>query len=397
MRKLPVKTHGIPLRGVQRVISLALLANEWESGLQFMVLVDSIGDAGILEQLVDGGLKNIVVCVPYHLDWHSHIMPTVACDTRALELHDVVVLNLEKQELLVVYRNSDMHHAIQLTNRCNSFCLMCSQPPTTHDDQWLIDEALLVAAHINDSPSAIGLSGGEPLLLGPRLREVIDAYATRLPSTRIEILTNGRLLADEVLATHLLTGISDKVSWLVPLYGHADFLHDFVVQSVGAFEQTIGGLLTLQSYGQAIQLRIVLIEPTLRVLPELCRFIGRNLPFVREVALMGCEPIGFALANRDACKTDLADWHAELIEAANALRRANVPYIFMNTPLCALPQSLWAHAHQSISDWKRSFREECSICVVKTNCSGLFSWHNHNWTPTVIKAIDGKACNEEVH
>lgn len=393
MRKLPIAINRAMTRNVQRVITLSAFINEWEPTLNFLVKLESLQEAEHLEKMVDvGHLTNVSACMSDSLNWHSTIFPTISCDTTLLEPHDVVILNPKKHELTVLYRNSDMHHAIQLTNRCNSYCLMCSQPPTAYDDQWMAEEAFQVAAHINDSPSSIGLSGGEPLLLGANLRKIIDVFTIKFPETNIDVLTNGRLLSDNAIATQLLTGINENVSWLVPLYGHADFLHDFVVQSLGAFEQTIGGLLELQSYEQPIQLRIVLIEPTLRVLPELCRFIGRNLPFVREVALMGCEPIGFALANRTTCEVDLNDWHQNLIEATNALRRASVPFIFMNTPFCALPNSLWQHAHQSISDWKRTFAGECSTCSMKPSCSGLFSWHSSGWSPAKIKAIEKEIC-----
>lgn len=203
------------------------------------------------------------------------------------------------------------------------------------------------------------------------------------------MLTNGRLLASRDVAQDLLEDLALDVTWLVPLYGHADFVHDFVVQSVGAFEETITGLLTLQERRQPIQLRVVLVEPVLRVLPELCRFIARNLPFVREVALMACEPIGFALANRDQCEVDLHDWTEALEGSARVLRRHRIPYIFMNMPLCSLPRNLWADAHKSISDWKNVYADECQRCAVREQCSGLFAWHERGWKPTKIRAIEG--------
>jgi His-Xaa-Ser system radical SAM maturase HxsC len=177
------------------------------------------------------------------------------------------------------------------------------------------------------------------------------------------------------------------VTWLVPLYGHADFLHDFVVQSYGAFDQTIAGLLALREQEQPVQLRVVLIEPVLAALPELCRFIGRNLPFVREVALMACEPIGFALANRERCEVDLLDWSETLERSARELQRHRVPFLFMNTPLCSIPSSLWPYAHKSISDWKNVYADECVRCTVKAACSGLFAWHETGWKPTKIRAV----------
>nr|WP_298412400.1 His-Xaa-Ser system radical SAM maturase HxsC [uncultured Halomonas sp.] len=271
----------------------------------------------------------------------------------------------------------------------NSNCLMCSQPPTPHDDSWLIDEAYQIATHMRTSPELLGFSGGEPLLLGKRLREVFETFIRQHPATELDILTNGRLLADDTFADQLLSGLNKRISWMVPLYGHADFLHDFVVQKHGAFEETITGLLNLHERRQAIQLRTVLIRPVLESLPSFCEFIGKNLPFVREVSLMACEPVGFALANRELSDLDLRDWQNELVTSIRTLERAQINVILMNTPLCALPSELWKYAHKSISDWKRKFEPECSTCSVKDDCSGIFSWYNKRKQAMQVQRIEG--------
>lgn len=265
---------------------------------------------------------------------------------------------------------------------------MCSQPPTRHDDSWLVSEALDVIRHICISPPVLGLSGGEPLLLGSGLRRILDALNLAHPTTRIEVLTNGRLFSNAALANSILGGLQANVYWLVPLYGHVDFYHDFVVQSHGAFEQTISGLLTLQDYQQSVQLRVVLVKAVLESLEELSEFIGRNLPFVSEVALMACEPIGFALANREQCELDLGDWELTLVQSSKLLKRYGIPHLFMNAPLCALPNSLWPLAHKSISDWKNVYAVECTKCSVRDLCAGLFSWHETGWKPARIRAIE---------
>jgi His-Xaa-Ser system radical SAM maturase HxsC len=387
MRSLRATLNHIDARQVCRVIALDTLANEWQFDLRFLVPIVSTEQYAELQRLHYAGLRNVIACVGNDMEMGSIELPTVIIDLEHIQQDDVVALSPDRAELIVLYRSSDLHHAVQLTNRCNSNCLMCSQPPTKHNDDWLIEEACQIAAHLEGDPRSIGLTGGEPLLLGAGLRRVIDAFISRHPNVAIDVLTNGRLLSDRNLAASVLDGITGKISWLVPLYGHADFLHDFIVQSPGAFEETIDGLLTLQAYGQPIQLRIVLIEPVLQHLPELCRFIGRNLPFVREVALMGCEPIGFALANRSVCEVDLSAWHAQLQESAAALRRAQIPAVLMNAPFCALPRELWPLASNSISDWKRAFPAECETCTLKSNCSGLFAWYERGWRPTAIKPI----------
>lgn len=392
MRKLDASLHGITQRQICRVAPLGSLMQEWEPDLNFLVPTLDQNALRHLEKLKEAGLNNLVASIPDEFNFYPQNVPFIKGSYHQLETDDVVVL--APQVAHVLYRHSDQHHVLFLTNRCNSYCLMCSQPPTRHDDSWLIDEALQVIKHIKTSPAIMGISGGEPLLTGSGLRHVIDTFQTLHPHTHLEILSNGRLLSNPILAERLLQGLKGNVRWLVPLYGHADFAHDFVVQSPGAFEQTIAGLLSLQDFGQSVQLRIVLIEPVLKLLPGLCEFIARSLPFINQVAIMGCEPIGFALANRELCEIDLRDWHKEIIAGTTALRRGRIPYVLMNSPLCSLPKNLWSDAHRSISDWKQTYASECYKCAVKSSCSGLFAWHERGWKPTAIKAISKGVLHE---
>lgn len=356
---------------VRRVVDFEGFAAQWEPSLYFLVRVQSPEERRSIEDLQSTGLDNLAWVV-----------------SDQLEIGDIVVGRPFKGELIVLLRESDAHHALFLTNQCNSNCLMCSQPPTKEDDGWLVEEALEAIRHLNWHPRTIGLTGGEPLLLRAGLRRVLDAIGQRLPQTAVEVLTNGRLFADASVVVEVLPGLTTKVRWLVPLYGHANFLHDFVVQAPGAFDETIDGLLTLQEHKQEIQLRSVLISPVLEVLPELALFVARNFPFIREWALMGCEPIGFALANREACEVDLVAWNETLEQTRKVLRIYRIHHVWMNTPLCALPQPLWPQAKKSISDWKNVFAPECEGCAAKKNCCGLFAWHERGWKPAPLRTIE---------
>lgn len=355
---------------VWRVVDTDLLAAQWQADLQFLVQAPTSSQRNLVAQYQASGLSNV--------DWVT---------ATGLEAGDIVAAAPGRSEVTVLHRESDVHHSLQLTNRCNSYCLMCSQPPTPQDDTWMIQETLEAIRHLTVSPQVLGLSGGEPLLLGAHLRTVLNSVGSQHPGTRVELLTNGRLLAGVDQSRTLLKGLNTPVTWLVPLYGHADFLHDFVVQAPGAFEQTISGLLNLQHYRQPIQLRIVLIRPVLENLPALCTFIGRNLPFVKEVALMACEPIGFALANRELCEVDLLEWQETLQRAARQLTRHSLPFLFMNAPLCALPRALHPYAHRSISDWKHVYAPACETCQMKSSCSGFFAWHERGWKPSKVIQI----------
>src|SRR6185295_9185257 len=66
-----------------------------------------------------------------------------------------------------IFRPESSHNTIFTTDRCNSNCIMCSQPPKEVDDSHLIEENLKMLSLIQSSPEYMGVTGGEPTLLGP--------------------------------------------------------------------------------------------------------------------------------------------------------------------------------------------------------------------------------------
>ena len=63
------------------------------------------------------------------------------------------------------------------TARCNNNCIMCCQPPLNNDD---IDELFeknvqIIKSAPKDIP-IVGISGGEPTLLGDKLIDLINIY-----------------------------------------------------------------------------------------------------------------------------------------------------------------------------------------------------------------------------
>jgi Radical SAM superfamily len=263
VRTTRAKYYGVSQRTIARVVSVNDLHAVWQPRLSWVVRAGSADETSKLERLGAAGLSGLFMLTSDSENACGARLPTVVADAAAIEWNDVVAMTPDRQQLQVLYRESDSHHTVFLTNRCNSRCVMCSQPPTPADDSWLVEEAKQIAVHIRCAPDVLGFTGGEPLLLGDKLREVLQVFLATLESTTFDVLTNGRLLHDRALAKALLDGLPQRFCWMVPLYGHADFLHDEVVQAAGAFDQTIDGLLTLHSYSQRVQLRIVLFEPYL--------------------------------------------------------------------------------------------------------------------------------------
>lgn len=386
MRKVPgfgVGWHG---RHIGRVTEADALAATWQPGVTFFIRSGSKDLVSWCDERREAGLTNIFPIVS-DARFLKQNNSGVIDQFSLLQVGDVVSASSDSRFLQVLYRETDLHHTIFITNRCNSLCIMCSQPPTPQDDSWLIDEGRLIARHIRNPPAVFGFTGGEPLLAGRRLRQLLDEFLSIHRNSYLEVLTNGRLFSDHRLAAELVDGLEPRVSWMVPLYGHADFLHDFVVQTPGAFDETIDGLLELRSRNQRVQLRVVLIRPVLEHLSAIAEFICRNLCFVEDVALMACEPTGFARANRELTKIDYIEWQSEIAAAVKIFADMNIKVVLMNLPRCLLSKELWTYAAKSISDWKNVYAEECSFCVEKPNCCGLFASTAGGWLPGRLDPI----------
>lgn len=301
---------------------------------------------------------------------------------------DVVRLRPASSQVQVLFRRGANSNALFATERCNSLCLMCSQPPRDEDDAWRVRELLQLVALIDKDLVQLGVTGGEPTLLGEGLGLIIDACGRELPDTHLHILTNGRRFASPLLADLLAARAPGRVTWAVPLYSDTAPVHDHVVQAERAWSETIAGLVELARRRARVEIRVVLHKLTVPRLEALAAFVYRNLPFAEHVALMGLEPMGFARGNRDQLWIDPADYLTELRAAAFHLANRGMNVSIYNLPLCVLPRDLWRFARQSISDWKNVHAPECSGCIMKDSCAGFFLSAGADWRSRLVKPIE---------
>lgn len=300
---------------------------------------------------------------------------------------DVLELQPSVARAALRYRRSDNGNVLFATEQCNSYCLMCSQPPRMVDDLWRVEQLHALIELIDKDEPSIAISGGEPMLLGDRLVDVIAHCQTALPQTHVHVLSNGRLAGEGKYADQF-KGLQASLTWGIPLYGDAPMLHDYIVQRQGAFAQTLRGLYALEQAQQRIEIRIVLVKDVVQRLESITRFIYRNLPFVEHVALMGVEPIGFAKAHHQLLWMDPIDMCGALEGAVQFLHARNIAVSIYNFPLCTLPRALWTFSRQSISHWKQDYRPECEPCQVRQRCGGFFSWVTPDWLSRGIAPVD---------
>lgn len=271
-----------------------------------------------------------------------------------------------------IFRPESPHNTIFTTDRCNSNCIMCSQPPKDVDDSYLVEDNLRMISLIQDPPSYMGITGGEPTLLGLDLIRILEAARDKLPNTHIHMLTNGRLYKDRGFVCRIAEVNHPSFISAVPLYADVAGVHDYVVQARGAFDETMEGIYNAAEAGLAVEIRVVLHKKTIPRLNQLSEFIYLNIPFAVHVALMGMENMGYVKKNWEDLWIDPIEYMDTLGQAVRYLylRRMNVS--IYNLQLCLLPQSLWSFARKSISDFKNEYLDVCAPCLARDHCCGLF-------------------------
>ena len=307
----------------------------------------------------DGPIPTVVLDLPSSLDH--------------LSAGDLVAVSPDATRLTVLWKVSAQHNSLLLTEQCDNYCIMCSQPPKVRDDAWLYERAMRIVDLLPSATPEVGLTGGEPTLNQDALLRLLSRLRVVLPDTEVHLLSNGRAFAKPEFVQRYAAVDHPGLMVGIPLYAPESSLHDFVVQAVGAFDETIRGILNLASLRQRVELRVVIQRHNVAILASLAEFVARNLPFVEQVSLMGLEMTGFARSNYDDVWIDPADYQRELREATQILADSRVFVRIYNHQLCVLDRALWPFAVRSISDWKASYLEPCQSCAVIAQCGGVFT------------------------
>ena len=261
-----------------------------------------------------------------------------------------------------------------VTAQCNNRCIMCCQPPLAHDDiDALYEKNIHIIENAPEGIKVVGITGGEPTLLGDRLFSLIEQIRRRMPSAAIHILSNGRNFSDLEYTKKLKEVGGDNVFVGIPI--HSDYYkdHDSIAGVNGSFEETMHGLYNLNSVGIDIELRIVINAINFRRLANLSNYIFKNIPFVSCVAFMGMEHTGYAVSNEKTIWIEPIEYRPELAKAVKTLASWNIDVSVYNIPHCLLDNSIWDYAQKSISDWKTRYLSTCEKCTMKDKCCGLFS------------------------
>lgn len=367
-------------------------------GTSYNIEDDIVGRITFGKGNLFGRSNNILVCNDTNKPAFGYLATITACATfiskvkpycivnNISDFHegDIVVVN-KQGEIIFVYEINSHHNALMATERCNHRCIMCPQPPILQEKDKTPFNLRLISL-MNNNTQEIGITGGEPTLIGDNLFTLINQIKKELPKTAISILSNGVKFADKEYAIKLAKCRHQDLQIDIPLFSDIAEEHNRIV-GAKTFYKTVQGLYNLALFHLRIGLRIVVHKQTYKRLPQFADFIYHNFPFVAQVAFMQMETTGLAKENFEELWIDPYDYNRELREAVLLLAdRGMKPYIY-NAQLCVLPEDIRCYAQQSISDWKDIYIPECDGCVLKGQCAGFFE-SNRQAHSTHIKKIE---------
>lgn len=179
---------------------------------------------------------------------------------------------------------------LELTEHCNEYCKHCynnsgchnSVPDIVTPEKWVDFAKYLVE---NGGVFEAILSGGEPLLLGDTLFQIMDILHN--DGTCFMLDTNGYLLTDEV-AKKLK---KYRYHWLqISLDGVRAEYHDFFRQRKGSWQSTVNGVKVAVSNGIPVKIAHCITPHNLMDIDEMCDFaysLGVSQITVGELCLSG--------------------------------------------------------------------------------------------------------------
>jgi His-Xaa-Ser system radical SAM maturase HxsC len=365
-----IRIHAVemPTRlSLLRVSTISTLPIVLRNGKAYLVSGPVI-PSGFSHYLVPEPLRDLSAALPDGANFT--ILPD---DYSYLGNDDVIRLSADRQNIRVLFRAAAPNNSILVTEQCNHYCLMCSQPPKKADDSWLLDEIEELLPLIPRNTPEIVFTGGEPTLNRDRFLKLISLAKSYLPRTSVHVLSNGRNFSDLAFAKSYAETAHPDIMVGIPIYSADPSLHDYIVQSKGAFDEAILGVLNLKRLNQKVEIRVVIHKLSIQRLSELCEFIARNFLFVDHVALMGLEMTGFTRANLKELWIDPLEYKNTLSQAVGILSKYGMNVSVYNHQLCLVNSDIYPYYRKSISDWKNEYASECEICTRKSDCGGFFS------------------------
>lgn len=286
--------------------------------------------------------------------------------------YDVIEFN--DDFVRVLYRDDSTDNFIQVTNQCNSNCIMCPDAEEVRNTRQIIstNRLLRIVDCIPNDTEHICITGGEPGMIKYDLIKLLKKCRECLPNTQFLLLSNGRIFSDYDFTEEFVKNIPYNIRIGIPLYSDIAKEHDEITQVLGSFEQTITGLNNLLKHNLDIEIRVVVMKKNYEKLSNISKFICNNLNKVNHVNFMALEMTGNAHKNKENVWVNFNESTKDLYRASTILIKEGIDVNLYNFPICKIDKRLYSLAQMSISDYKVRYLDKCNNCKVKEKCGGFF-------------------------
>lgn len=267
---------------------------------------------------------------------------------------------------------------------CNNRCRFCVQGEKRdlHGNKDTAEVKKVLEDARKDSDSIV-FTGGEVTIR----RDVVElvAYAKCLGFQRIQVQTNGRMLAYRKFTEQLIEAGANEFS--PALHGHTAELHDYLTGAKGSFKQTAGGMRLLRELGQTVITNSVITRANYRFLPELARVLVKL--GVNQFQMAFVHPLGTAMEHFYEIVPRMAHIEPFVKEALGIGLRAGrsvmteaVPYCFMGgyheyIGERVVPRTKIFDANSVLEDYTeyrlnegKAKRDLCRECIYDEVCEG---------------------------
>lgn len=283
---------------------------------------------------------------------------------------------------------------VRIASSCNNKCIFCLDS-NAHD--WTFVEEETVKKQIKEwyrewYENRVIISGWEASI-DPKFAEYIK-YAKSLWYDRVQTVTNGNMFAIESFCKKVFDAWLEEVTF--SFHGHNSQLHDYLVDTSGAFKKSLKGLIFIKKYypNVIINIDIVVNKINISYLPDIVKFFMKL--WVYEYDILQIIPFwrGFH-EHKDKLFYNIEDYSDKLTETWKLSRWM---YMWTNRfpaeafegyeDLIQDPRKIksevmgeWRHHFEPfITSWwkelQECYKKACDMCFQKQYCNDFINNQN---------------------
>jgi len=264
---------------------------------------------------------------------------------------------------------------ICIWNKCNSKCLMCSNPSDFQArdpyKDYSFDALKERISKIKLVDDKIILTGGEPTI-HPDFLKLLSFIRKKFPSTTIELDTNGRRFCYPSFVKKVL-GFKN-INIYTSLHGFNAKTHDAITRTPESFSQTIKGIQNLLKYKEfglhELELRIIITKLIYQYVEKILKFIKENFSQVDRIVIIFMEMEGQAGQNFKVVGLTHTQFKKYILKIARWIPKFK-EFRFYHFPLCLIDHSLWKYTWRTLPDYEVTFLPKCKSCLYKKYCLGI--------------------------